>query len=303
MSSLTDRYIDAVLRRLPNKQRAEIDRELRASIADAMEDQSETEVLTELGDPAKLAAGYADRPLQLIGPRFYLDYTRVLSALLATIVPAVAAITGLIRALDAAPVGQIITGTLGAAFTAALHVVFWTTLAFAAIERLPDLQTELSKPWQLSDLPEPPSRKAKFAELVALTVVTALTASLVLLSPRLSWETNANGQPIGVLSPWLWDTGMVYVFVAVASAGLLVAFARYYLKWTVPLTIVAALIDMAAPLLLIWLTVTNHVLNPAFVQAAGLSDGTVRLINIVLILTAIGTILSSVIEAFKRVRR
>lgn len=301
--SLTDRYIDAVLRRLPNKQRAEIERELRASIADAMEDQSETEVLTELGDPAKLAAGYADRPLQLIGPRFYLDYTRVLSALLATIVPAVAAITGLIRALDAAPVGQIITGTLGAAFTTALHVVFWTTLAFAAIERLPDLQRELSKPWQLSDLPEPPSRKAKFAELVALTVVTVLTASLILLSPRLSWETDANGQPIGVLSPWLWETGMVYVFVAVASTGLLVAFARYYLKWTVPLTIVAALVDMAAPLLLIWLTVTDHVLNPAFVEAAGLSDGTVRVINIVLILTAIGTILSSVIEAFKRVRR
>ena len=47
-------------------------------------------MLTELGDPDKLAAGYTDRPLYLIGPRYYLDWWRLLKLLL-WIVPACAA--------------------------------------------------------------------------------------------------------------------------------------------------------------------------------------------------------------------
>ena len=39
-------------------------------------------MLTELGDPDKLAAGYTDRPLYLIGPRYYLDWWRLLKLLL-----------------------------------------------------------------------------------------------------------------------------------------------------------------------------------------------------------------------------
>ncbi|MFD0597537.1 permease prefix domain 1-containing protein [Catellatospora coxensis] len=71
MTTLTDRYVDATLRRLPGRQRADIEKELRTAIADAVDDRveagdepaaAEIEVLTGLGDPARLAAGYADRP-------------------------------------------------------------------------------------------------------------------------------------------------------------------------------------------------------------------------------------------------
>src|SRR5262245_64492392 len=102
-TTLTDRYVDATLRRVPARQRPDIERELRASIADAVDDrleaggdpaEAEEAVLTDLGDPARLAAGYADRPLHLIGPAFFLDYTRLLRALLVTVVPAVAAVVG-----------------------------------------------------------------------------------------------------------------------------------------------------------------------------------------------------------------
>src|SRR5882672_5085367 len=111
-TSLTDRYVDATLRRLPGRQRPDIEKELRASIADAVDDrlvagsdpaEAERAVLTELGDPARLASGYADRPLQLIGPALYLDYTRLLGALLATVVPAVAMAIAIVRTLREAP--------------------------------------------------------------------------------------------------------------------------------------------------------------------------------------------------------
>ena len=59
-ATLTDRYVEATLRRLPEGQRPDIERELRASIADAVDGRVEAgrrtgrcgaAVLTELGDP------------------------------------------------------------------------------------------------------------------------------------------------------------------------------------------------------------------------------------------------------------
>ena len=95
-SSPTDRYVAATLRSLPERQRQDIEAELRTLIADAIDDRreagtdadsAEREVLTELGAPARLAASYSDRSLYLIGPEFYLDYVRVLKLLLSTLVP------------------------------------------------------------------------------------------------------------------------------------------------------------------------------------------------------------------------
>ena len=63
--TLTDRYVWAVLKSLPEAKRADIDRELRATIADDVEAReadgrdaaaAEREALAELGDPARLAA-------------------------------------------------------------------------------------------------------------------------------------------------------------------------------------------------------------------------------------------------------
>ena len=95
-STLTDRYVAEAVRGIPAAQRADIETELRASIADAIDDRmeagadaaaAELDVLTELGAPRRLAASYSARPTALIGPDLYPDFVRVLTALLATVVP------------------------------------------------------------------------------------------------------------------------------------------------------------------------------------------------------------------------
>ena len=97
-ATLTERYISATIRSLPAESQEDVRAELAASIADAVEARTEQgedpgaaerEVLTGLGDPAVLAAGYADRPLHLLGPRHYLTWRRLLIVLL-WIVPACA---------------------------------------------------------------------------------------------------------------------------------------------------------------------------------------------------------------------
>lgn len=82
-ATLTDRYISAATRTVPEKQRPELAADLRERIADQLDARRESgvsdaaaerSVLTELGDPEALAAAYIDRPLQLIGPRSYLTW-------------------------------------------------------------------------------------------------------------------------------------------------------------------------------------------------------------------------------------
>ncbi len=102
-ASLTDRYVTATVRDLDEDQRAEVERELRTTIEDMIDGrleagapsrpEAERAVLTELGDPVRLAAGYTGRPLFLIGPRVYPQWRRVMTVLLTTLVPLVTAVT------------------------------------------------------------------------------------------------------------------------------------------------------------------------------------------------------------------
>ena len=101
-TNLTDRYVAAAMRTVPEQQRADLAAELRASIDDQIDarveqgeerDAAERSVLTELGDPDVLAAGYTGRRLYLIGPKLYLVWWRLLKLLLSIVLPfAVAAV-------------------------------------------------------------------------------------------------------------------------------------------------------------------------------------------------------------------
>ena len=208
--------------------------------------------------------------MHLIGPELFLDYTRLLRTLFVTIVPIVAAVVGLVQVVGGGPVGSMIGTTVGAAITTTVHIFFWTTLAFAAIERTQAVRGPLTGPWTPAMLPEPPpSRRARFGELMAETVALVLFGSLLLLAPRLSPKSDADGNPINILSPWLWETGFVYVFIGLVVASLGLSYANHYARWSAPLSIAATIVDLAAPLALIWLAANDRMLNPAFIEAVG----------------------------------
>lgn len=312
MSNLTDRYVQATLRRLPARQRTDIERELRASIADAVDDRveaggdagaAEVAALTHLGDPARLAAGYADRPLQLIGPAVFLDYTRMLTTLLVSVVPVVAAVVAFLRAVDEAPWLTVLGDSLGAAVTTAVHIAVWTTVLYAMIERTPAWRRTSDRPWTPDALPAPPSRRARWGELTAESVVLVLVTTFILLSPVVSTQHDAAGDPIGVLSPWLWDTGFVWAFIALAVASLGASFARYYLSWSLPVAVAGSLVTIAAAAAMSWAAATDHLLNPAFVAAADWPAGAGTWITAGVVALAGWTLLQTIVDAFAHARQ
>ncbi|MDG4798567.1 permease prefix domain 1-containing protein [Micromonospora sp. WMMD1082] len=308
MTSLTDRYLAATLRSVPAGRREEIATELRASIADMIDDRTaagdeapaaERDVLNELGDPAQLAARYADRRLQLIGPTYYLAWQRLLIVLL-SIVPAIAGVTvGVVQAtVNDNPAGAIGQGVV-TALNVALHITFWVTAVFAVLERL---GTPLHLPaWNVDQLPDEPSQGD-----TTLIDVCASIVFLVLFIAFLPWQhfqsVIGDGDRLPILDPALWTSWLpFFLAVLVASTGLEIAKYRAR-RWTWPLVGVNALLNLAFAVPAIWLLLDDRLLNPEFVaRFAWLRDGgldTVARISVVaIVVISVWDVIDSVVKA------
>lgn len=159
-TELFDRYVHEVGRRLPKKQRADVEAELHSLLMDALQDRmaeggteegvpeaDQVAVLREFGPPAQVAAQYAPPHHYLIGPRVY-DVYRIVAAAVAGSITLAYLILLLLamwgepdpfRALVSS-FGEVFGGYLGAVL-AGLGAV---TLTFAILERVaPDLALEV----------------------------------------------------------------------------------------------------------------------------------------------------------------
>ncbi|MFI7577128.1 HAAS signaling domain-containing protein [Micromonospora sp. NPDC049497] len=273
MTSLTDRYVAATLRSVPAQRRDEIATELRASIEDMVEGRStdgrdtitvERAVLTELGDPAQLAARYTDRRLQLIGPTYYLVWERLLKLLLSFVPGTVGTVVGVVEATAGGNPGGAIGVGISTALTVAVHIAFWVTLVFAVAERVnPALRLPT---WNVDQLPdEPVERDVTLADTCASIVALALTLGF-LVWQHFQTLIPAGGDRLPILDPALW-TSWLPVLLAVLAASMGLEFAKYRARrWTWRLVVVNAVLDLAFALPVIGLLLTDRLLNPEFVQ-------------------------------------
>ncbi|MEU8262163.1 permease prefix domain 1-containing protein [Micromonospora sp. NPDC048999] len=273
MSTLTDRYVAATLRAVPTQRRTEIADELRASIEDMIDGRidggedrgaAEREVLTELGNPEQLAARYTDRRLQLIGPRYYLVWWRLLRLLL-SFIPAIAgAAAGAVKATVDGDLGAGIGTGITTAFEVAVQLAFWVTVVFAVLERT---NTPLNLPeWSVDQLPEAPKERQ-----VTLVDTCASIAFLGCAIAFFAWQhfqpwVSGDGSRLPMIDPALWGSWLpVLLAVLVASIGLEIAKYRAR-RWTWPLVAVKTVLDLAFAVPLAWLLLTDRLLNPELVQ-------------------------------------
>ncbi|TDB77696.1 permease prefix domain 1-containing protein [Micromonospora sp. KC723] len=313
MTSLTDRYLAATLRTVPAPRRAEIADELRASIADMIEGRTaagqdtaaaEREVLTELGHPDRLAAGYADRPLQLIGPTYYLVWASLLRRLL-TVIPALVAVAvGVLKATLEEQPDEAIGAGIGAGVQAAVQITFWVTVAFAVLERT---RTPLDLPaWSVDQLPEAPAERD-----VTLSDTCASIAFLLIILAYLpwqhyrSWVTDADGANLPILDPALW-TSWLPALAAVLVASIVVEIVKYRTgRWTWPLVGVNAVLDLAFALPLGYLLLTDRLLNPALVDRFEWlrEDGNTEMLTNVSVVVVAAVTIWSIAESLVKARR
>ena len=273
MSELTDRYVGATLRTIPEKQRDDIEAELRASIDDAVEarltegedaETAETEVLAALGDPDRLASGYTGRPGYLIGPDHFFVYRRLLAVLLVTVVPIVLAVTVVGQVLSGSDVGDVFAQLMGVGISLIVHIVFWTTLVFYFIDRSDEGSgTE----WSLSMLPSlPTAGSIKLSDTIASVVFLVITIALIVVSRDISSITAADGSMIPIFDSAMWDFWFPFL-IAMLAVEIVFEVVKYRVgSWTWGLASVNLAINALFTVPTVYLLATDQIFNPEFLD-------------------------------------
>jgi len=311
MTTLTDRYVWAAARTLPEAQRAEFDRELRERIGDATDALVETGrapadaermALVELGDPAALAASYVDRPLQLIGPRYYLTWWRLVKMLYSVVLPIAVAAVVLAQLLSGADVGDVIGNAIAVGLSLAVHLGFWTTLVFAVLERSPGRGADLA--WTPDMLPQLPelSRPGRRGELIGSLVFLGIFAVVIVWQQfGLPWVDALETIPL--LDPDLWSFWIPY-FLVLILLEMLFAIAIYAWGWNWWLAVANLVLNVAFVVPALWLFTTGQLINPEALEAIGwpwgdAGDVVVPLIIVVVIGVAVWDVIDGVIKTVR----
>lgn len=163
MTDLVERYVNQVGRYLPKKERAEIEEELRSQIHDQLDDRyaeaaSEAEiaaVLTELGEPRRMAASYGGEQY-LVGPDLY-PYMMMILRHGWLFVPAIVVFVHIFEALISSQPNSLIglfIGSLVASVQAALIFSAVVVLFFAILQHSGEKLYEKQKAFNPLELPE-----------------------------------------------------------------------------------------------------------------------------------------------------
>ena len=243
MSSLSDRYVHAVVRRLPVEERPHVGQERRASIEERVRARTgsdpaavERDVLVEMGDPERLAATYAGRELHLIGPAVYPLWRRVLVLLLSFVPALVAVVTMLATVIDGERNPFVILGEgLGAALMTAVQVAFWVTLGFAVAERneqaRPGLEgMERGFAWNPDWLPSEAGRDVPRSESIVGLVFASLAGMLVAFGPNPSIPVGDERVPLFTEAAYAGRWMLVVLALAWAAVEVLKLY-RGYWSW------------------------------------------------------------------------
>jgi hypothetical protein len=229
---LIDRYVHAVGRQLPRKDRADIQAELKSTMIDTLEARSEGEpseeqvvaLLTEFGQPDKVAASYWPNSQYLIGPKLYPLFRMSLGIAVLVFVIVQLVLLGVMVAFNQEPVQilELIGNLVGSVFTTIGVVI----LVFAVLQRLdvkPDLEQE---EWDPRELPaiEPKN------DVDRRGLVVEITIGLIIIAILLFWPDNIGFR----LNPW---SGIILNPVVISA---------------IPLIILSVLIGIGIDVVLIW---------------------------------------------------
>jgi hypothetical protein len=319
MTSWTERYLAAALRSIPDDKRADLERELRSSIADAVEERvaagedrlaAERAVLEDLGDPAQLAAAYTGRPTYLIGPELFPLYRQFVPRLIAVVVPLAAVVMAAVNLAGGGSYSDAIAAGISGAISVTIQIAFWATVTFVFLEWADSARkarTEIVSAtgrWTLERLPELSAARVTAKESVG-EIVTVLITIGGLLFLRSLGTTDASGSEVPLFAPAFTDFWFPALLAVLAAMAVLHVMVYIVGRWTMALAVGHAALRVAFALPLIVLALNGKLVNPSFAAQIGwpsLAEGN----GPAMLAVAIGTTLVGgweILKPFLRARR
>ncbi|MCG1023527.1 HAAS signaling domain-containing protein [Sutcliffiella horikoshii] len=285
---LIELYVQEVTRRLPERQREDIGLELRSTIEDMLPDDYQEEdiktVLSELGHPAKLASGYLDKPMHLIGPRYfdvYVSLLRLIIPLAMIISFCVVTFVGIFSYSGEGEVIPVLLGMIGDgvwnSISAGMQTFFWITLTFAIVERYDTSNktnpiTSNWKEWTPEDLKDvpyiPKERAITKVELFGSIIWTVIWVAGYFNANRLLGIYEKGEEGLTLVTP-LFNQAQLISFWPLVMLVILLELGLVAYKWKLgqwTMKLVIANVGVHVVSLAVFLLVFSNlaVFNPAF---------------------------------------
>lgn len=326
MKDMIERYIYAVVRRLPEQSQAEIKNELRSNIYDMLPenptDQQIEAALIGLGSPRDLAVKYQPKERFVVSPRFYDDYLYTLK-IVAIVFALISVASGLIEAILTPihtdlfeKVVEIIASIFANAFQSLFTSFALVTLVFWIIE-----QVNLKKgccEWKIADLPELPkpntlkiSRTEVIFEIIFGTVFSVIW--IMVLSqyhPLIGYYVE--GELIESFFNPLYLPTYVVLFVISLGVSLLVSAVKLIKgQYTTGVALVYTLYEVMNAVLVISFLTIPDLIRPEFFEAIALDSGVAAEViasgvqtgfTVLTVVVAIGTIIGLITTWAKIIR-
>ncbi|MFT3891282.1 MAG: hypothetical protein QM730_06575 [Anaerolineales bacterium] len=281
MINLIDRYIAEVGRYLPEKNRSDIEAEIRSMVEDMLEerggdaksagDKVIAETLEELGDPKLLAAKYAPPKRYLIGPGWYEIYLQTLQRVLYIVLPIFAVVT-FILSMAKAPLDFVdaLGNAFGGAFGVGVQIFFWITVVFILLERsdeVPDTSLERHpKKWTVAQLPEFPGKRQISVGETVTNIVMELFVLLWIFLPMFQDRLQGDFSNVPFLNPGLRNVWLPVFVVLMVLSLILEVFKLKIGKWTPALTTSNVVLCLVSIIYIVLLVTTQQVINPEFLK-------------------------------------
>ena len=308
--TLTDRYLHEVVRRIPANQRDDVADELRATITDTVEardaegtESAERDVLIEMGDPTRLAARYADRPLALIGAELYPQYVRLLKVLLLTVLPIVTAVSVAVSLFEDDSIGAAIGDGIGTVLNVGGQMIAWLTVIFALIERATyrdgSARPSTGVEWSPDDLPEDRQPTEWSTSACAAAVWNVLLIGLIVWQ-RTAEPYRADGDRLQVLNPDLWSSWIWPILAGLAGVAALELIRIAAGGWNFALATLFAVAEAVVSVSLAVVLFRHEFFNPEFL--AKVVDGGWQVPDAVYTIAALSVLVISAIEVGQRFR-
>ncbi|HWR62608.1 MAG TPA: hypothetical protein VN580_13395 [Clostridia bacterium] len=280
---LVNRYIYAVTKGLPQKQRGDIEKELKTLIEDMLEQHQENEpyeakvekILTELGDPAVLAENYRESKRYLIGPDNYDNYIMLLKIVLGAVFLGISVAIGVGGIFSEQQSAAGIFGDyIAALFSGLLQGFAWVTAVFAFAERrginLTVYGGTKGEAWSIAKLPEIPEKEAVIspAESVFTILVTVLFITILYLSPQIFGVYVADNITGTMVIP-IFDTAVIKGYRLMLAGILVFSIAKEVIKlvsgrWTLKAASVYSVLSIAATAISLAFFNDVRIWNPDF---------------------------------------
>lgn len=276
---LINRYIYAVTQKLPESQRADIEKELHGLIEDMLEDrgaggeiastEAVEQVLLELGPPGEMAARYKGRERYLIGPGLIDSYWSVLRIVLYSIAVAL----GIVYIIDfftsPEPTAEQLLEYFVSLLSVATQAFVWVTVIFAYIEYRGTRQVPKDA-WKPADLPviPDPASQIKPIEPVLGIIFSILFNVLFTFSIDLIgvYRLNETLVAIPVFEQAAFAKYLPLIWFLTAFSILKDSIKLITRKWTPQLAVVHVMFNVASVIVAVIVFSDMAIWNPSFMD-------------------------------------